>query len=549
MLDSINFINYNVEKLDTKRLMDLGIVYHKLQYRNSKYGKAYVYYGNIQDEIDDYLISKGIGFEYKNVHFLYLEKFKCIILIANAHKVLQKSDICLSDRDLYIDKINEIVKQVLNIDFSKLYLYRIDYCVDLELDYETMYEYLYLLNKHKSTYANIKRINEYETSIYLTSKGGQKRINIYDKYKCEKDKYYAKFEKSGMSLAEYERNNPKYYEYYKNIFRIEVQNTKKLIQSESTKIKNKYDNKEKKTLRELEKELKKREILIAKKRDIEDLEREIVEIDFMIEDFVNKNSDKVNEQIEITFNDNLVLNKSLYMYWNKESMKKYFFDFLKNFLYTGIYYKTKDVNKKIKSNNKKHLQDFVFLVNKYGISNITKSSVQKQCDHSKWCGATVNTYIKNLEKLGIDVIHLDKAQNKQKLKIAKDKINKSRHPKSWKTKLKDFATVVNDYGVADTIASNNKEIGEKSKNSKHHKYSYKTVEHYIEILESLGINPVTLDNNSKFDKLESLHTLIEKVAQEKYFDIDTLEIPIPPPTLDNKPKFRIRPIRAENTKF
>lgn len=545
MIDSIDFVKYGVEKLDIERLTDLGIVYHKLQYRNGKFGKAHVTYGNVKDEIDDYLISPGIGFEYKNVHFMYLEKFKSIILIANAHKVLQKSDICLSDRDLYIDRINEIVKQVLNIDFSKLSLYRIDYCVDLELDYKKMYEYLHLLDKHKSTYGNIKRINEYETSIYLTSSGGQKRINIYDKYKCEKDKYYAKFEKSNMSLADYEKKNYPYFKFYKNIFRIEVQNTKTLIQSESNKIKNNYDNKEKKTLRMLKKEFVKREKLIQKNKylnckiDIKDLEREKVEIDFMIENFVNENRDKVNEQIEMTLNDNLILSKSLYMYWNKESMQTYFFNFLKYFLYTGTYYKTKDANKKIKKSQysdceKKNLKEFVFLVNKYGISNITKSNIQSQGNHSKWCRATVKKYIDNLDELGIDLIHLDKAQNRQKLKIAKDKINKSKHTKSWKTKLKDFATVVNDYGVADTIANDNKEIAEKSKNSKHHKYSYKTVENYIEMLEKLGINPVTIDNNSKFDKLESLYTLIENVAQEKYFDIDNLEIPAPKPTNENQ---------------
>ena len=545
MIDSIDFIKYGIEKLDTKRLMDLDIIYHKLQYRNSKYGKAYVKYGNVEDEIDDYLISKGIGFEYKNVHFMYLEKFKCIILIANVHKVLQKSNICLSDRDLYIDKINEIVKQVLNINYSQLCLYRIDYCVDLELDYKKMYEYLHLLNKHKSTYGNIKRINEYETSIYLTSKGGQKRINIYDKYKCEKDKYYAEFEKSNMHLEEYKKKNYPYFEFYKNIFRIEVQNTKKLIQRESTKIKNKYDNKEKKTLRMLKKELVKRNKLIQeneyfnRKINTEDLEREMAEIDFMIEDFVNENRDKVNEQVEITFNDNLILSKSLYMYWNKESMQTYFFDFLKDFFYTSDYYKTKDANKKIKKSNhsnceKKNLKEFVFLVNKYGISNITKSNIQSQSNHSKWCGATVKKYIDNLDELGIDLIHLDKAQNKKKLKIAKDKINKSKHTKSWKAKLKDFTTVVNEYGLADTIANDNKEIAEKSKNSKHHKYSYKTVENYIEMLEDLGINPVTLDNNSEFDKLESLYALIEKVAQKKYFDIDNLEIPAPAPKNENQ---------------
>ena len=50
------------------------------------------------------------------------------------------------------------------------------YITYLFLDYDTMYEYLNLLDKSKSTYKHIKRINEYETSIYLTSKSGQKTI-------------------------------------------------------------------------------------------------------------------------------------------------------------------------------------------------------------------------------------------------------------------------------------------------------------------------------------------------------------------------------------
>ena len=305
MLDSINFITHNVEKLDIKRLIDLGIVYHKLQYRNGKYGKAYVKYGNVQDEIEDYLISKGVGFEYENVHFMYLEKFKCIILIANAHKVLQKNDIRLSDRNTYINEISRIVKQVLNIDYSQLRLYRIDYCVDLELDYKEMYEYLHLLDKHKSTYGNIKRINEYETSIYLTSKGGQKRINIYDKYKCEKDKYYVKYKneyiKSGISLEKYKESHFPYFIFYSNIFRIEVQNTKNLINNKSKKLK---------TVKNIAKSLF---------------------------------TDEINTIIDCK------LEKSLYGYWNKQSMDLYFFQFLKDFYILVLTINQKTQTKKLRN--------------------------------------------------------------------------------------------------------------------------------------------------------------------------------------------------------
>ena len=579
MIDSCNFIKHDIEKLNTKRLISLGIVYHKLQYRKGKYGKNYVKYGNVEDEIEDYLISTGIGFEYKDIHFMYLAKFKCVIIIANTHKVLQKSDICLSDRDTYIDKVNKIIKQVLDIDFSQLLLYRIDYYVDLDLDYKIMYEYLHLLDKHKSTYKNIKRINEYETSIYLTSKGGTNRINIYDKYKCEKDKYNKKYEKeykkTSISLAEYKQKHFPCYEYYKNIFRIEVQNTKNLINSKSKKLKS-----------------------------IESISKELF-------------NDDINSMIHYK------IEKNLYGYWNKQSMYIYFFNFLKEFLYTGTYYKSKIANKMIKNSNysnceKAHLKEFITLVNKYGITNVTKPNNQKPVnhrqwneekvceymekllsmhiiflridrdyiksvdkitkielekkfkeylqvvdnsnysindkqelkeflivinqfgfgnvtdkntnkiiEHSKWCGATVKNYIKNLATLGIDITELNKAHNKKKLKIANNKINKSKHTKSWKNKLKRFAKVVNDYGIDDTIASNNKEIAEKSKNSKHQKYSSSTVKKYINMLEKIGINPVTIDNNSEIDSLESLFPLILKTTNKKYFDVDNLEIPVP----------------------
>lgn len=499
MIDSINFIINNVSNLDTKRLCELNIIYYKLRYTKGNNGKTYVVYGDTKQETDPDLISRGIGFKYYNLYFRYLASFNCIVITANTHKVLNKTNILLSDRDKYINNIKYIVETVLGIDYSKLNLHRIDYYVDIEMDYNVMYEYLKLLEKHKSVYQHIKRINEYESSIYLTSMYGEKRINIYDKYKCEKDKYYKAFEKahkkSEISLADYEMQNTAEYDKYKNIFRIEVQNTKKLIKKEATKLLLKY-----------------------------------------------------NENIAPILSHKI--NKSLYGYWNRESMETYFFNFLRDFLYTSKYYNLNIAKQKIEKAKeykdseteelieltdriKAELKEFIEAVNKYGISGVTQS--KNKNDHPRWCGATINTYTKNLKGIGIDLWLIDINRNVN-LKNEINKINKSSYSNNWKSKLKQFVKAVNKYGVAEVTANNNYEVTTDSNYSKHEKWCIATVKKYIKILNAIGINPVTLDNNSKYNSLDSLYNLAKKVANEKYFDTNKLNIPLPAPVQAPKQK-------------
>ncbi len=583
MIDSVNFIIYEIIKLNLQKIINLGITYRIFQYRRNDFGNYYRKYGKATDLNDKNLISQCIEFEYNNILFQYYGNFKCIVLIANAHRVLQKADILLSDRNTYIDKVKATVSEILDLNYSQLNLHRIDYCIDLFLDYNVMYEYLHLLNKHKSIYANIKRINEYETSIYLTSKYGQKRINIYDKYHQAKEEYYNKYkeeyESTGMSLREYKNTYPSYYEYYRNIFRIEVQNTKVLIKKENTSIINKYENDITKQVNQLEKEKVKLEKLIARKDKIDkekdrlakqsiyesikikypkslqninisDLEKEIIEIELMLEELGNsKERKEYIADIETTIDNNrdkLLLNKNLCAYWNKESMQKYYFDFLKDFLYTEKYYKLKKAKQMIKhessfsGSDKIKLQEFITAVNQYGITNVTKNS--NKSEYPKWCGATVTKYMNDLEELGINVVALDSTNNKDRIKSARDKINKSNHTQNWKSKLNVFVSTISKYGVANVIAKNNSEITDSSRNIKHKRWSGKTVEEYIKKLESIGLNPVTLNNNSKFESLESLYKLIKDKANKEYFDIDKLDVPISP-----KPKKKKSSVRRDRT--
>lgn len=493
MLDSINFRINGVRVLDRKRLMDLKITYHKFKYKFNKFGRPYMDYGKVKEN-ETGILSTGISFEYDKMHFQYYDKWNYVIIIANAHKVLGKTDITLSDRDIYIDKVKQAVSTTLNIEYSKVKLYRCDYCVDIEMSQDEIIERIKLLYKHEIKYDHIIRINDYETSIYLTSKGGQKRINIYDKYVCEKTKYFNKYykerEKTGISLAEYEMKHAPYYEYYKGIFRVEVQNTKYLIQKASKDIENKYSKLNNTQIPEHLRQTRPRDPIKAN-----------------------------------------IMERNLDGYWNQDTMGKYFFKLLKGYLHTGIHYKLKDAVNIIKKsqlytkNEKAELIKFITAVNKFGISGVTKT--EKQNAHQVWCIATIYRYMDNLVALGINILLVDK--NKQfNLNNAKAIIDKSAHTDDWKSKLFTFLKAVKMYGVANIKASNNNEIANNIKTSRHKLWCKSSVDKYIQLLKKENIHPVTLDNNSKFDSLESLFTLATKTAKEKYFDIQNQDIPMPP---------------------
>lgn len=486
MIDSINYILNGVPYLDIPKLVSLGITYHNLRYEKGANGKTYVVYGNVKQDTEKEFAVSGIGFNYNNMYFRYLPQFDCIMISTNVHKVLGKTDILLSDRDNYISHIEYVVKLLFNVNFSQLKLHRIDYYVDIYMDYNVMYEYIHQLYKHSAKYGHIKRLNNYETSIYITSLSGQKSINIYDKYQCEKDKYYNKYNKAynrnGISLEEYQETHPAEYEKYKNIFRIEVQNTKKLINQQA---------------KELQKD-KTKDLIIEHK-----------------------------------------VNKSLYGYWNQESMETYYFNFLEPFLYKGTYYKLKkakqmikkaetivinDKEESISESIKSELKEFIEIVNQYGITNAIQDKNTNTIP--KWCGATISQYKYDLQKLGINIVKISIRERKH-LKKEKEIIEKSNHSKDWKAKLTEFIVAVGKYGITEVTAEKNKEITTYGKIKEHKTWCETTVNKYIGILEALGINPVTLDNDSEFDILESLYTLAQDTAKEKYFDIDNLEIPTP----------------------
>lgn len=192
MIDSINFIVRNVENIEFQRFKENHIRYKRFENNINNFG------------------SVGYSFEYKGVEFKYYKSFKIILVIANAHKVLEKRDILLSDLSKYKERLKEIVKTALGTEAIKLELNRIDYCVDLKLD-EKMKIYLELLKFHRPKYKYMRMEKFYSTSKYLKTKNGKNNINIYNRYSCTED------------------------EEDKGILRIEVQNKKKKIKSEFDK--------------------------------------------------------------------------------------------------------------------------------------------------------------------------------------------------------------------------------------------------------------------------------------------------------------------------
>ncbi len=510
MNDSINLIIKC--ELEIARLISLGIKYRPLSYMETKSGKAYLEYGKAKAEKDAELKSTGVGFIYKDMYFKYYKQFHCLIITTTSHKVLGKKDILLSDRDKYISKVckavayilgisdpETLISNVVNVRYQQLKVHRFDYCVDLKLENDVISEYLQLLDKHRNSYGNIKAVNEYETSRYLTSKCGQKTINIYDKYHCELDKYlkaYLKqYHKTGISEMEYNQKHPHEYDKYKNIFRIEVQNSKVLIKNAS---------------KELEKQCK---------GDDNEIVPELLE-KLLKEIYAQDTTDK-----QMTLHQR---EKSIYAYWSKESMYKHFFEYLKDYLYTGKYYKLDKaidmINEtdQLTKSEKPRLIEFITAVRERGISSVTKSN--NAVDHKMWCGATVNTYLNILQTLGINIVKID-GRKSCDLKSIMSIIDESSYSDNWKSKLKEFVSTANEYGVENTIAKNNKQIVSKVKNDEQRVWCKATVDKYIEKLSLIGINPVTLDNDSKFESLESLYTLAKEKAENEYFDIDTIDIP------------------------
>lgn len=196
MIDSINFIIKEIDITD----LNNDIM------RNAKTKTFFN-----QNESNSY-IKNGINFCFKDVCFIYYYNSHTLIIKTNAHKILNKRDVTLNDKNIYEKILESILNEVI-IGFQnfQLELNRIDYCVDLKLN-ENIRNYLYLLNTYNiNVFSYMKKYKDYESSIYLATKQGKHNINIYSRY-----------EKTNKSED-------------LGILRLEVQNKKRLVKSELNK--------------------------------------------------------------------------------------------------------------------------------------------------------------------------------------------------------------------------------------------------------------------------------------------------------------------------
>jgi len=120
-------------------------------------------------------------FYYNDIFFQYDTIHRYLLIEANAHTILGKRDITLSDMKKYQKKCMELIKIILPNGDLNITISRIDYCVDVYVG-EKMSTYLNLLNRHRGQYYYMKKVDVYDTSLYIKTKYGQYHINFYDRY-------------------------------------------------------------------------------------------------------------------------------------------------------------------------------------------------------------------------------------------------------------------------------------------------------------------------------------------------------------------------------
>lgn len=195
MIDSINFIIRNIKNIDLKHLNNL--------------------------KIRCYPLESGIGYHfiYKTVQFQYYKVSNVLFIKTNTHYILNKKHILLSDKEIYKEKINKILVEIIGDSSLQLELNRIDFYVDIYVG-NLVKIYIDLLKKHKDSYKYMKRKKIYKTSSYIKTKVGQTKMNMYDKYTCVQDKLIKQAIKPKIDSKE-----------YLGTIRLEIQNTKEKIKN------------------------------------------------------------------------------------------------------------------------------------------------------------------------------------------------------------------------------------------------------------------------------------------------------------------------------
>ena len=89
-----------------------------------------------------------------------------------------------------------------------------------------------------------------------------------------------------------------------------------------------------------------------------------------------------------------------------------------------------------------------------------------------------------------------------KRRKANELIDNSNYSNNYKGKLKKFVFMINKYNI--TYVQKNI-------------YWRGTVKKYIEMLEQIGINPIVIPDDSKYEELPSLYKIAKGIAENKYY--------------------------------
>lgn len=144
--------------------------------------------------------------KHKGIHFVYYQMSHTLTLTTHTYKVLGRNNVKENDIIEYLNNVESIIKEIINIDEINLKLTRCDYNIDLKVSsQEELREIFVLLNKHHKKFKYIESKQDYSNSVYLCKPKGSIGINIYDKFSQILNEY------------NYEDEN------YRNVIRIELQ--------------------------------------------------------------------------------------------------------------------------------------------------------------------------------------------------------------------------------------------------------------------------------------------------------------------------------------
>ena len=160
MLDSINFRIDNIDYLDFKQLNKKGIRVDDITTTNPRTGFTNVCY----------------SFKNNGATFKFNRSNETILIYANPHKILNKRDITLGDFEEYKRRLNDILIKIFDTSNIKMYLDRIDYCVDIPLTEEEAKIYIRLLKFNKIKFKYMKQKRTYSTSIYIKTERGKNNV-------------------------------------------------------------------------------------------------------------------------------------------------------------------------------------------------------------------------------------------------------------------------------------------------------------------------------------------------------------------------------------